>query len=467
MEPNPVQEPMPPSYRTAFAILWNRSAYERGLITDPFGGEEAGLRGLRRMRALLTRLGDPDRAVALIHIAGSKGKGSTAAFAASALTASGRKTGLYSSPHLHNFAERIAIDGNPVSRETFGQAAIRADAAASDLERDDPALGTISTFELLTAMALLVFADEACDTAVIEVGLGGDWDATNVIEPHVAAITRIDLEHTAILGHTHAEIAAAKAGIIKASAPVAIGPNPPEAESVLVAAAERTGSHTLVAGRDWTTNGPWRAATLIGPWGNWSGVELALPGDHQIENAGTAMAALWLLRDRSIVISEAAIRAGFAQVRWPGRFERIEQEGATFVLDGAHTPAAAAALAATLAVEFPNKRAVFVLGLSSDKPAEQIISALAPVTSVIIAVRADNPRSTDPARIVEAATATGIPASTAGSVATGLNAASGHSLVVATGSLYVVGEARQALGLGEPDPIWGPSLADGDPGPVK
>jgi dihydrofolate synthase / folylpolyglutamate synthase len=457
---------IPEAYRAALAILWQRSAYERGLITDPFGGEEAGLRGLRRMRALLERIGNPDRALPLLHIAGSKGKGSTAALAAAALTASGRRTGLYTSPHLNAFNERIAIDGDSVSRECFGDLALRTDRAAAELEREDPDLGTISTFELLTAMAFLAFAEAGCDIAVIEVGLGGDWDATSVIDPAAAAITRIDLEHTAVLGNTLPEIAAAKAGIIKPGRPVAIGPNVPEAETVLIATARQTVSETLLADRDWTATGTWRDATLTGPWGWWERVALALPGDHQVENAGTAAAALWLLGNAGIQVSEQDIRQGFSSVRWPGRFERIETATGAIVLDGAHTPAAAAALRRAVSSEFPGEQAVFVLGAAADKPATEIVAAIAPVASQIIAVRADTPRSQAANVIVDAAMTAGIPASDGGSVASGIAAVGAARLVVVTGSLYVVGEAREALGLTESDPAWGPSLVDGATGAV-
>jgi dihydrofolate synthase/folylpolyglutamate synthase len=456
---SPSTPPVDHRYRRALSILWRRSGWERGLITNPFGGEDAGRLGLRRVRALVDALGAPDTSVRMLHVAGSKGKGSTAALAAAALTASGRKTGLYTSPHLHGFNERVAIDGQPLDRAIFGDLAVRTDEAASVLERDQPDLGAITTFELLTAMAFLAFAEAGCDVAVIEVGLGGDYDATNVIDPAACAITRIDLEHTAILGDTLAAIAATKAGIIKPHRPVAIGPNPPEAKSVFEAAADGVASQLLLGGRDWTTAGGWQSCTLSGPWGALREVALSLPGDHQVENAGTAAAALWLLAEAGMPVGEAAVRAGFAAARWPGRFERVERDG-VIVLDGAHTPAAAAALRRTLEHEFPDESAVFVLGCSSDKPVAEIVSELAPVASRIVAVRANVARSMDPVQIVEAATAAGLPATNAGSVAGGLAAAHGDLMVV-TGSLFVVGEAREALGLAEADPEWGPALAEG------
>lgn len=452
-------------YRRALGILWQRSAWERGLVADPFGGEDAARRGLLRTRAFVDALGAPDRSLPLLHIAGSKGKGSTAAMAAAALSAAGFRTGLYTSPHLNAFHERVAINGRPAGKAPFAALAFEADAAAAAVEASRPDLGQVTTFELLTGMAFLAFARAGCAVAVIEVGLGGEWDATNVIDPAACAITRIDLEHTAILGDTLAAIASAKAGIIKPARPVAIGPNAPEAEQALLAAG-RTASEVLLAGRDWSVAGEGRSVTIAGPWGVWPEVSLALAGDHQAENAGTAAAALWLLRGSGIVAGEAAVREGFATVHWAGRFERIAGPGGAIVLDGAHTPAAAVALRRTIEREFPGIRADLVLGCATDKPLEAIVAALAPVARRVIAVAADTARAADPSEVAAAAARAGLAAQTAGSVAEGLAAAAGAPLALVTGSLYVVGEAREALGLAEPDPAWGPELVDGPAGPL-
>lgn len=473
-----VTEPldMDDGYRRALGVLWTRSAYERGFISDPFGSAEAGQRGLRRVRALLTMLGDPDRAQPVIHVAGSKGKGSTAAMVASALAAAGHRTGLFTSPHLHSFRERIAVDGEAISRSAFAALAARVETAALALESADPALGTVTTFEFLTAMGFLAFAEAGCDVAVAEVGLGGDFDATNVVDPLVSVIARIDLEHTAVLGDTLPAIAAAKAGIIKTGRPVVVGANAPAVLEVFEATADRAGSPLLFAGRNFAGSGPWTRCTLTGPWGTWRDLSLALPGAHQVENAATAAAALWAADRAGVAVGEDAVRAGFAGVHWPGRFERLNVEGVRVVLDGAHTPASAAAIADAMADAYPGERAVVVLGISADKDADAIVAALAPAADRVIATAANTPRAAAIDLVAAAARAAGLPVESAPTVAAAMamaldRAASQHAkwatassgtrpgLVLATGSLYLVGEAREALGLAAPDPPWGPSSA--------
>ena len=453
-------------YRRALGLLWRRSAWERGLVADPFGPPEAGRRGLRRVAALLERLGAPHRRYGVVHVAGSKGKGSTAAMVAAAFTTAGYRTGLATSPHLHAWRERIAIDGDALTEAAFAALAVRVEAAARATETAAPELGSVSTFELVTAMGFLAFADGGCDVAVVEVGLGGEWDATNVVDPVVAAITRIDLEHTAVLGDTVEAIAAAKAGIIKPGRPVVVAPQAPPTLAVFEERARRLGSPLLVGGHDWRGEGGWRRFSLTGPWGAWGDLASALPGDHQIENAGVAAAALWWAGQAGYPCDEAAFRAALTRVAWPGRVERVSATGgATVVLDGAHTAAAATALVATLGDLFPGRAATVVLGISSDKNAAAVIAALAPVASRVVATRAASPRAADPTALAAAARAAGLPTSeapaVAEAVAAGVRAAGSGGLVVVTGSLFVVAEAREALGLARPDPAWGPHLEAG------
>jgi dihydrofolate synthase/folylpolyglutamate synthase len=203
------------SYERALAELWRRSSYERGLITDPFGDAARAERGLARMRALLAGLGHPQVRVPAVHIAGSKGKGSTGAFIAAAAGQAGLRVGFYTSPHLHRFPERIAVDGQPLPDDEFAAEADVVARAADRLDATAPDGIQVSTFEFITAMAFAAFARRQCDLAVIEVGLGGRYDSTNVLEPVVSVITRIDLEHTAVLGPTYGDIAAQKAGILR------------------------------------------------------------------------------------------------------------------------------------------------------------------------------------------------------------------------------------------------------------
>ncbi len=442
------------SYREALEELWRRSSYERGLISNPFGGPERAALGLRRTRALLAELGDPQRAVPLAHVAGSKGKGSTSAFIASCARQAGLSTGFYSSPHLHRFPERIAINGNPVTDAVFAGLAQQVALAASRLEAGHPELDTVTTFEMITAMAFLAFAQAQCELAVIEVGLGGLLDATNVIEPLVTIITRIDYEHTAVLGNTLTEIALQKAGILRPGTPVVVSPQPPEAAAAIQQAAADVNAPLLMGGEDWSWTGDWRSFTATGPWGAWANLRIGIAGPHQVENACTAMAALYVLGNRDVPIPESAVRAGLRNARWPGRFERVQVNDQDIVLDGAHTPAAARALVETWRAEIGPEAAAAIVGMGSDKTIATFLAELKPITSQIIATRASSPRAASPEAIAAVAGELGFAVQVAPDVASSLHLTRASSPLLVTGSLFVAGEAREALGLAEPDLEW-------------
>lgn len=444
------------NYSRALEELWDRSSYERGLISDPFGGDERAKRGLCRMRSLLAELNNPQTRVRTVHVAGSKGKGSTAGFIAEAAVCAGLRVGLYTSPHLHRFPERIAINGHAIADEAFASVAEDVARAARAVEAASPELGTVTTFEFVTVMAFLAFAREAVDLAVIEVGLGGLYDATNVLEPEVTVITRIDFEHTAVLGSTLEAIAAQKAGIVRPGVPCVSSPQEPAAAATLEASAAGMHAPFLIGGRDWTWRGPSRSFTATGPWGTWDDLSLGAPGPHQVENACTALAALHVVNQAGITIPEAAIRLGFGSARWPGRFERHDVAGRTMVFDGAHTPAAAAALVETWNAEIGPRLATVVIGMGADKDIHSFLRELRPVIARLIVTRANSPRAADPAAIGAAALALGIAADFEPSVAMGLAKASetGDAPILLTGSLFVAGEGREALGLSAPDEEW-------------
>lgn len=443
-------------YARALSELWDRSSYERGLISDPFGDTTRAELGLRRMGLLLGELSHPELAVPSVHIAGSKGKGSTANFIASAARAAGHRVGLYTSPHLHRFPERIAIDGQPVSDEDFAELARTVALAARRVEADSSDAGTVTTFEMVTAMAFVAFARAGCRLNVIEVGLGGRYDATNVLKPLVTVITRLDLEHTATLGSTLTEIAWQKAGIARAGVPCVVSSQRPEAEAALSTDLTAIGAPLLLSGRDWTWHGSWRRFSADGPWGHWDDLAIDVPGPHQVENATTAMAALHVVNRSGIAIPEPAVRVGLAQAGWPGRFERRLVKGRTVVMDGAHTPAAAKALVETWQAEYGAQRATVVLGMGADKDARAFIAALAPIVATVIATRADSPRAADPLEIAKASLAIGLPVETTPTVADAVSRACaiGPDSILVTGSLFVAGEAREALGLASPDLAW-------------
>lgn len=442
-------------YRAALAAIHDRSGYDRGFISNPFAGDEAARRGLIRTRRLLDALGTPDRQYGILHVAGSKGKGSTCVFIDAILGAAGHRTGRMTSPHLHSFRERFTVDGAPIDEPAFAKLTFAALDAARAIERDDPELGEITAFELTTAMGLAWFAERDCELAVVEVGLGGLLDATNVVTPLVSVIAPLDYEHTAVLGNTLTEIARNKAGIIKASRPVAVARQDPEALTVIEATAAEKHSRMLLAGRDWQTHGTWQQFTATGPWGTLDDLRVNLPGPHQVENAGLALTACSLLIDDGWQIGPNAMRAGLATAVWPGRFEEIELAGGQrIVIDGAHTPASAQALATAFAERYPGQRATFVIGLFRDKDPAAFTAPLAPVADRWIVTAPANPRARPADELATALTHLAAPVCTADDVPSAIAAArdTGASLIVVTGSLTMVSAARVALGLAINDP---------------
>src|SRR5215208_7187442 len=443
-------------YKRALSELWRRSSYERGLISDPFGDVVRAELGLERMRALLAALGNPHLNVPAVHIAGSKGKGSTGAFIATAAARAGHRVGFYTSPHLHRFPERIAIDGQPVPEDEFAAETSAVAAAARRLETSHPEIGQATTFEMLTAMAFDAFARRSCQLAVIEVGLGGRYDSTNVVAPIVSVITRIDLEHTSVLGPTYGDIAWQKAGILRRGVPAVSSPQVPAAEETISRVAREVGSPLQIGGRDWTWSGTWSLFEAKGPWGTLSQLSLGIPGPHQIENACTALAALHVVAAAGIHVPKADIRAGLGNARWLGRFERLTVENRDIVFDGAHTPAAAAAVVEAWRDSVGAVPATVVLGMGADKDPRTFLAVLQPLLGRLIVTRADSPRGASPDTIAQAAAALDIPHEIQPSVAAAVDVARerDNAPILITGSLFVVGEGREAFGLAEPDVEW-------------
>ncbi len=346
---------------------------------------------LDRMRRLLSLLGDPHRAYPAIHIAGTKGKGSTAAITASVLRAAGYRVGLYTSPHLEDFTERIQVDGQPIPPERL----------AALVDEIKPAVAQVpylTTFELTTALGFLYFARQGVDAAVIEVGLGGRLDATNVLEaPLVSVITPLSLDHTAVLGDTLAQIAAEKGGIIKEGRPVVVAPQPPEALAVLTEIAARRQAPLLRVDEHFrwqrlTADLSGQTFRLSTPEGRAQTLRLPLLGPHQLENAATACAALEVAAAEGLPLPDKALAEGLAAVRWPGRFEVFRRQPLV-ILDGAHNEAAAIRLAQTLKETLPGRKAVLVFGVSEDKDAAAMLHRLSPHLAEVIFSRAAHPRA--------------------------------------------------------------------------
>ena len=392
---------------------------------------------LDRMRALMAALGNPERRYPILHVAGTKGKGSTCALMASALTAAGYRTGLYTSPHLQDFVERIQIDGQPVSHAGLAEL----------VEQVKPAVAKIpqlTTFEITTALGFLYFARQKVDAAVIEVGLGGRLDATNVVTPRVAVITSLSYDHMAVLGNTLTLIAGEKAGILKPGIPAVSSPQEAEALFVLERVAKERGTPLTLVGRDLPFEPQQHSLdgqTFIILH---SAFRIPLLGSHQVVNAATAYAALQASR---LNVPEDAIRQGFAGVRWPCRFEVVRREPPV-VLDSAHNTDSFQKLRQTLDDYLPGRGVILIFGASEDKDVAGMLAALQGRLSLVLATKADHPRALDPGKLVETAGRLGIPAEAAESVETALARAlelskKDGSIVLSAGSMFVTAEVKE------------------------
>ncbi|MGI8925784.1 MAG: bifunctional folylpolyglutamate synthase/dihydrofolate synthase [Tepidiformaceae bacterium] len=439
-------------YAEAIDYLMSFTDMERG-----FQASADPTMSLGSMRSLLSRLNDPHLGRSTIHITGSKGKGSTSAMVASILQQQGEVTALFTSPHLHSFTERIVIDGETVSPEEFGAGV---DAIRHAVESEKASVhGNVSTFGILTALFFWLVRAQARRVRwqVVEVGLGGTFDATNVIElPDIAVITPVSLEHTRILGDTAAEIAADKAGIIKAGCTCVLAlQRDAAAAEVIRQRCVQVGARLIEAGEDYDVEilekhifGQKFAVT--GPRGT---LELRSPmlGRHQAENAATAVAVADALRERGNDVSDAAVVDGIARARVHGRMEVMGQRPLV-VADGAHNGESAGALAEALRGYFDWRRCFFVIGVTGDKDIRSMGFKLAKLATMFVCCSFGNPRSMDPYAIIQEIGFLGPPAVADESVPQAIDTAMSHAtaddLICITGSLYVVAEAREYI-LGE------------------
>ena len=444
-------------YTSAMAFIHERSGYDRGFISNPFAGDDAARLGLVRTERVLTALGRPDRGYPILHVAGSKGKGSTSTLLSSVHSAAGWRCGRFLSPHLHRFNERFAIDDLPISDEDFAACVDAVRSASLAVERNEPEIGRLTAWELSTAIALLWFDRQQCDVVVLEVGMGGTLDATNVVQPAASLITRLDLEHTDILGNTIAEVAANKAGIIKPGAPAYSVGQEPEALAVIQSRAAAVGSSLAVAGVDWQVSGDSEDFSWSGWDASISHLSTGLEGLHQVENAGLAIAAIMdpanTLAER-LPISEANLRSGLASAFIPGRFEIIDLDGATVVLDGAHTPASARALADATITRFGDHHVTVIVAMLADKDPFGFLEPLVPVANSWIISQPQSPRALHTDLLLAALHHFDCEGQPAGSVAEGLTEAINSAqnrdrpaLILVTGSISTVAEARTMLGL--------------------
>jgi dihydrofolate synthase/folylpolyglutamate synthase len=408
---------------------------------------------LGRVQALLSSLGEPQRMFRSIHIAGTKGKGSVAAMIESCLRAAGYRTGLYTSPHLIEFTERIQVDGIPISDETLVE-------LVEKLKPHVESVPEISTYELTTALGFMHFAEQEVDCAIVEVGLGGRLDATNVLEPLVSVITSLSYDHMHLLGESLSDIAREKAGIIKPHIPVVLAPQQYEADAIVRSIAADRNAPVLQVNRDWHYVAVSRdlSGQVFKVWsaGNSAdSLEFKIPllGYHQVQNGTVAYVALSEAGRRGLPAELEAIEQGLAEVHWPGRFQ-VLSETPTIVLDAAHNRDSALKLRIALDDYFPGRPVTMVFGASSDKDLRGMFLELSPRISRLILTQSDHPRSEDPELLAQMARSFGMDSETISPVSLAMERAveeaGAHDVILGTGSLFVVGSALAA---------WKPELA--------
>jgi dihydrofolate synthase / folylpolyglutamate synthase len=442
-----------PDFDSAMAAMKERLNVEQ---LRPAQVDAAKVFNLDRMTALMAALGNPQRSYKTIHVAGSKGKGSVCEMTASALQACGYTVGLYTSPHLVDISERIRINQRPIPREDLTNHLGRAFAAAADLPRK---LGEATYFELLTAAAFLHFAEEAVDIAVIEVGMGGRVDATNIVLPEVAAIAAIQLEHTQILGDTLEKIAREKAGIFKAGIPAVSVPQKPEVLAVLRECATAAGTKVEVLNEKLDFSYRFEASVELGPHArvclstarsNFEHLPVPLKGEHQAYNCGLTLAILDRLRERGMATPEGAVANGLAKTPSNGRLELVHTQP-RIMIDGAHNPESISALVKAIGAQVRYDSMVVVFGCAADKDAGGMLTNIALGADKIIFTRAEGSlRAMDPKDLVRKfAEVSGRMAQQYPTLKEALNKAAQavqrDDLILVTGSFAVAGEAKRLL----------------------
>jgi dihydrofolate synthase/folylpolyglutamate synthase len=422
--------------------------------------------GLANITTLAGALGNPQRKIPCVHIAGTNGKGSTAAMLDSILHTAGLRTGLYTSPHLERINERIRINGEDISDGNFASAWTVVHASIESLLASGRLAAHPTYFECVTALAFVAFRDQGVNFAVYEVGLGGRLDATNIVQPEIALITTIDFDHENFLGHSVAEIAAEKAGIIKPGATVVSSVENSEAREVIAQRCRESGARLVEVDDVWQTStidssgGCYRAEVVARGWHKRLMLEPPLPGRFQIRNALAAVTAANLLTERGFHIDDSAIEAGIQNTRWPGRLERICDQPPVY-LDGTHNPAGAKELLKFWKENFEGRRVVLVYGAMRDKAVDEIAGLLFPAADAVIVTEPLQPRAISASLLAEMtghlAKITEILSNPAEALERAIEMASPEGAVFATGSLYLVGDLRS---------YWRRHIASNVAGPV-
>ena len=400
--------------------------------------------GLERVRALLEKLGDPQKQLKFVHIAGTNGKGSCAAMTASVCRAAGYRTGLFTSPYLFRFNERMQLNGKPIDDDVLA-ALVGEIRPLADAMEDHP-----TEFELMTAAALLWYSRENCDIVVLEVGLGGRFDATNVIDaPEAAVVMNIGLDHTAVLGDTVEQIAFEKAGIIKPGCEAVLYQQSEAVERVIRERCTAVNARLHVA--DFSRIEP-EFDSLEGQVFRYRGIPCAIPllGAHQRRNAAVVLELVEVLRGRGWKLDEDAVEHGLYAVTWPARFELIHEEPA-FIVDGGHNPQCAQTVAENLRLYFPAQRRVLLLGVLADKDYRSLTEILAPTADAWVCVAPESERALPAAELGKCLERFGKPVTVCETIPDGVSAAleqaGSDGMVCAVGSLYMAGAVRACFGL--------------------
>ncbi len=442
------------NYKQALDYIFSYTDYEKVPLPHALGSYD-----LRRVEELLARLGNHHLKARSVHIAGTNGKGSTAAMIASVLANSGYDTGLYTSPHLHTIRERFRVNESLITEEEFTTIVARLKPEV-EIVNQQATYGELTTFELLTALAFTYFGMKGVDFQVLEVGMGGKFDATNVIRPEVCVITSISLDHTEVLGNSVTEIAAEKAGIIKSGSTVVLSPQTEEVVRVIEEACLKRGAELITVGRDvtWQSLGTKGKRQLLEVSGIRSKngmrsshekrgsykISIPLLGGYQLENAATAVAALEVLALKGFNISRDSLISGLAQVRWPGRLQVLGHHP-LLVVDGAHNPDAARNLKRSLAEYFKFKRAILIMGASGDKDVSGVVPELMPLFDEVIITQSHHPRAMEANQLQAGFRGYGVETQLAKTVPEALslamNIAGTQDLICVSGSLFVVAEA--------------------------
>ncbi|MBI1369316.1 MAG: bifunctional folylpolyglutamate synthase/dihydrofolate synthase [Planctomycetes bacterium] len=438
------------NYSTALRWLYDHTDYERMRLvrynTTTFN--------LNRMHRLLKALGNPHKSLKFVHIAGTKGKGSTVAMLANMLQASGYTIGTYTSPHLIDLRERIAINGQMISHNDLTELFKLVKSKARQFANDPPTF-----FEIMTAVGIRHFADQAVDLAILETGLGGRLDSTNVVTPLICGITQISIDHTNILGKTLTEIASEKAGIIKKNIPIVTCEQTPAAMKVFKTAAEEVGAPLIVTGKDiefsyrFESNrelGPHTRVCLTTPTATYDHLPVPLKGEHQALNCSIAIAILDKLREKGFKTTDEKITAGLAATRLPGRMEQVWEEP-RILLDGAHNAASIAALIKSIGAHVPYDSLVMIFGCGEDKDIRGMLEQINLGADKVIFTRAkSNPRAVEPRELMQRFNeVSGKMSQTAKTLEDAFNLAARavgrEDLICVTGSFYLVGEAKKYL----------------------